>query len=158
MRLWSLHPCYLDSKGLVALWREGLLALAVLKGNTRGYRHHPQLQRFQLARNPLIAIKRYLWHVFQESKVRGYRFDSGKLGRIGKCAALKVTRGQLEYELGHLKAKLKERDPKRYESVLKLRTPNPHPLFEVIAGPVEEWERQSPSGRFRTRSAPPGRR
>ena len=36
MRLWSLHPRYLDAKGLVALWREGLLAQAVLKGQTKG--------------------------------------------------------------------------------------------------------------------------
>ena len=158
MRLWSLHPCYLDSKGLVALWREGLLALAVLKGNTRGYRHHPQLERFRQAGDPLNALRRYLWAVFEESKARGYRFDSGKLGRIGAGAALKVTRGQLEYELEHLKAKLRERDPQKLAAVRKLTTPNPHPLFEVIAGPVEAWERQSPSGRFRTRSAPPRRR
>jgi len=25
MRLWTLHPKYLDARGLVALWREGLL-------------------------------------------------------------------------------------------------------------------------------------
>lgn len=43
MRLWSLHPQYLDAKGLVALWREGLLAQAVLAGQTRGYKRHPQL-------------------------------------------------------------------------------------------------------------------
>ncbi|MGP1680491.1 MAG: pyrimidine dimer DNA glycosylase/endonuclease V [Giesbergeria sp.] len=36
MRLWSLHPQYLDSKALVALRREGLLAQAVLAGLTRG--------------------------------------------------------------------------------------------------------------------------
>jgi hypothetical protein len=29
-RIWSLHPKYLDARGLVALWREGLLAQAVL--------------------------------------------------------------------------------------------------------------------------------
>jgi hypothetical protein len=43
MRLWSLHPQYLDPQGLVALWREALLAQAVLRGKTRGYKHHPQL-------------------------------------------------------------------------------------------------------------------
>ncbi|WP_368086417.1 pyrimidine dimer DNA glycosylase/endonuclease V [Nitrosomonas sp. Nm34] len=26
MRLWSIHPKYLDAKGLLALWREGLQA------------------------------------------------------------------------------------------------------------------------------------
>jgi hypothetical protein len=33
MRLWSLHPRYLDAKGLQAVWREGLLAKKVLQGN-----------------------------------------------------------------------------------------------------------------------------
>ena len=37
MRLWTLHPKYLDPQGLVALWREALLARAVLQGKTRGY-------------------------------------------------------------------------------------------------------------------------
>jgi hypothetical protein len=32
MRLWSLHPEYLDANGLVALWREALLAQAFLQG------------------------------------------------------------------------------------------------------------------------------
>jgi hypothetical protein len=42
MRVWSLHPQHLDGKALVALWREGLLALAVVQGRSCGYRHHPQ--------------------------------------------------------------------------------------------------------------------
>lgn len=37
MRIWSLHPSYLDAKGLVALWRETLLAQKVLLGATVGY-------------------------------------------------------------------------------------------------------------------------
>jgi hypothetical protein len=44
MRLWSLHPCHLDAKGLVALWREGLLAQKVQACETNGYRNHPQLE------------------------------------------------------------------------------------------------------------------
>ena len=46
MRLWSLHPKYLDIKGLVACWREGLLARKVLLDQTKGYKNHPQLIRF----------------------------------------------------------------------------------------------------------------
>ncbi len=34
MRLWTLHPKYLDPRGLVALWREALFAQAVLRGWT----------------------------------------------------------------------------------------------------------------------------
>ena len=41
MKLWSIHPKYLDAKGLVALWREALLAQKVLDGKTEGYKNHP---------------------------------------------------------------------------------------------------------------------
>jgi len=141
MRLWSVHPCYLDPPGLVALWREGLLALAVLQGETRGYRNHPQLTRFRRARRPAAAVRWYLWHVFLEARVRGYRFDRSKLGRLGRCSPIPVTRGQLRYELAHLKEKLRRRSPQGYESLLRLRAPRPHPMFVPVQGNVEEWER-----------------
>ena len=67
MRLWSLHPRYLDAKGLVALWREALLAQKVLHGNTKGYRNHPQLTRFKQQQNPLAAIAAYLREVQREA-------------------------------------------------------------------------------------------
>ena len=60
MRLWSIHPKYLDRQGLIALWREALLAQAVLSGKTRGYRNHPQLERFRNHPAPLSAISLYL--------------------------------------------------------------------------------------------------
>jgi hypothetical protein len=63
MRLWSVHPSLLDPKGLVALWREGLLAQKVLQGRTTGYRSHPQLHRFRQSGEPLAAIATYLWAV-----------------------------------------------------------------------------------------------
>jgi hypothetical protein len=56
MRLWSLHLKYLDRIGLIACWREGLLAKAVLEGKTKGYTHHPQLIRFQTSPHPLHTI------------------------------------------------------------------------------------------------------
>jgi len=31
MRLWTIHPKYLDRQGLLALWREALLAQKVLR-------------------------------------------------------------------------------------------------------------------------------
>ena len=67
MRLWSLHPSYLDSSGLVALWREGLLARKVLSGQTKGYIHHPQLQRFRETPHPLQTLDAYLKAVHDES-------------------------------------------------------------------------------------------
>jgi hypothetical protein len=56
MRLWSIHPGYLDAKGLVALWREALLAQNVLLRNTKGYKKHPQLEQFNNTSNPIGAI------------------------------------------------------------------------------------------------------
>lgn len=141
MRLWSLHPCYLDAKGLTALWREGLLAKKVLQGRTRGYRNHPQLERFRAARNPVGAIDCYLRSVYQEAAARGYRFDAAKIDTRVRCAALRVTTGQLRYELEHLKGKLLVRDARRYAAVRRLRSPLPHPLFVSRPGTVEPWER-----------------
>ncbi len=140
MRLWSLHPRYLDSKGLVALWREALLAQKVLAGQTQGYTRHPQLQRFRRHRNPAGAIASYLRHVHAEALRRGYRFDKSKIGPSFTRSGLTVTRGQLEYELQHLRAKLKLRDPARLQSLGDLVIPQPHPLFDVVDGAIAEWE------------------
>ena len=106
MRLWSIHPKYLDSKGLVALWREGLLALAVLQGKTKGYTHHPQLVRFRKTVKPIDTMTAYLSHVFDESVRRGYHFDPKKIKHAKTSEGLNVTRGQLLYELEHLRKKL----------------------------------------------------
>ncbi len=97
MRLWSLHPRYLDPQGLVALWREALLAQAVIRGETRGYRHHPQLARFLETDSPKKAIAAYLREVHAEAARRGYAFDAKRIGRGGPVEPLAVTRGQLEY-------------------------------------------------------------
>jgi hypothetical protein len=141
MRLWSLHPRYLDAKGLVAVWREGLLALKVLKGETIGYRHHPQLARFRTQENPTEAVERYLWYIYLESTKRGYRFDSNKIGKPGNSSRIKVTAGQLKFELAHLRSKLKSRNQSLYRALKDLKTPDPHPLFRKVAGDIEEWEK-----------------
>jgi Pyrimidine dimer DNA glycosylase len=137
MRLWSLHPSLLDRQGLVALWREALLAQKVLQGQTKGYRSHPQLARFRQNR-PVTAISAYLWAVHDEACGRGYSFDSSKIARKRQPITLTVTQGQLDYETDHLKAKLRLRDPHRYR---RLREITPHPLFTVVAGAIEPWER-----------------
>jgi len=137
MRLWSLHPKYLDARGLVALWREALLAQAVLRGETRGYRHHPQLARF----DDVGAIAQYLRGVHAESVVRGYEFAAGKISRSRCADTLVVRRGQLDYEWQHLMRKLKARDPARARLLSSVTRPQAHPLFRVVAGPVEAWEK-----------------
>src|SRR6185295_4435682 len=129
MRLWSLHPKYLDARGLVALWREGLLAQKVLRGQTDGYRHHPQLTRFQAQSSTSGSIGNYLRAVHEESLVRGYQFDVRKIGRRGRARAIDVTRGQIQYEWHHLMTKLARRDPARRKALGLVRRPEAHPLF-----------------------------
>ena len=141
MRLWTLHPKYLDARGLVALWREGLLAQKVLQGRTRGYRHHPQLERFRAQADPVASIARYLRGVQQEAARRGYRFTKSKISRRDGARSIAETRGQLGYEWEHLRRKLKRRAPQHYRRIAALRRPEPHPLFRLRAGPVRDWER-----------------
>ena len=140
MRLWSIHPCYLDAKGLVALWREGLLAQAVLAGKTKGYRNHPQLQRFQSSAKPEVYVAAYLKQVHLESLRRGYRFDESKIGEVAALTPLSVTEGQIGYEWRHLQAKLETRDPGRHQQNAIIKHPLPHPLFRVIKGDIAAWE------------------
>ena len=141
VRLWTLHPKHLDAKGLVALWREALLAQKVLRGATRGYKHHPQLLRFAKTRNPPAALATYLRAVYEEAAQRGYTFDASKIGRQRFRGKLKETRGQLLYEWRHLKRKLKKRDLKRLRDLSSIKIPVPHPLFKIVPGKVLDWEK-----------------
>ncbi len=140
MRLWSLHPRYLDQKGLVAVWREGLLAQAVLTGQTRGYKYHPQLKRFLESSAPKSQIAHYLHAVHAEATRRRYNFDVKKIGRTTGMESVAVTRGQLEYEWAHLVNKLKTRAPVWLGEIQRVEQPESHPLFHVIDGGVAEWE------------------
>jgi len=140
MRIWSIHPKYLDSKGLVALWRESLLAKTVLEGKTSGYRNHPQLDRFKTSWNPNDAINQYLNTVYDEAINRNFAFDSSKFSKPLISAFITVTEGQLIYEFAHLQGKLKTRDVELYERLKKMKTILPHPLFQVVKGKIEKWE------------------
>lgn len=140
MRIWSVHPNYLDAKGLVALWRETLLAKHVLEGKTKGYTQHPQLKRFKNTDNPLQAINQYLSVVFDEAKSRGYQFDESKIDWDFSVIKMTVTSGQINYERSHLLSKLAVRDESRYHELVEKLAFDPHPLFEVIDGSVEDWE------------------
>jgi len=144
MRLWTLHPRYLDARGLVAVWREGLLAQSVLAGTTQGYRHHPQLLRFRAQDDPSAAIATYLAAVLAEAQQRGYAFDGAKIGEGRIAYRIEETRGQLCYEWSHLLGKLKQRHPTRFQqwAALSLDVPEPHPLFMIIDGDIQHWERR----------------
>lgn len=141
MRIWSLHPRYLDSKGLVALWREALLAQAVLAGQTRGYTQHSQLVRFKAVAEPLHAMARYLVVVQQEATHRGYRFDASKIATHLPVAPMPVSTGQLAFEWQHLQRKLQTRSPDWGAQWQDVRQPELHPLFVLEAGPVASWEK-----------------
>lgn len=140
MRIWSIHPKYLDAKGLVALWRETLLAKHVLEGRTQGYRNHPQLTRFKGMAQPVDGIHQYLSEVFLEAQKRGYHFDRKKLDWHFKPAFLTVTAGQMSYERAHLLRKLEIRAVQKLEEVMSIRQFEPHPIFKIIDGPIEAWE------------------
>jgi hypothetical protein len=141
MRIWTIHPKYLDAKGIVALWREALLARKVLRGDTRGYRHHPQLTRFRQQTEPLNAIETYLAAVYEESLQRGYHFDRSKLSGVRQASIIPETEGQLRFEWQHLLRKLEQRDPDRHLQLCSISRPDPHPLFRIICGQVRDWER-----------------
>lgn len=138
MRLWSIHPMYLDRQGLLAVWREGLLAKKVLQGATKGYKNHPQLDRFKNAHNPLAAIDLYLVYIASEALKRGYNFDLSKAKRTNH-PKISVTDEQIAFERQHLYNKLKARDTDRLKKLEKI--PKVHPLFVVVSGSVEEWEK-----------------
>jgi len=142
MRLWSIHPKYLDSIGLIALWREGLLAKAVLSGKTKGYKNHSQLIRFKKCAKPINAINNYLSFVLQEAENRGYKFDKRKINsKLKLDNKLKVTNKQLEYELQHLLKKLKIRAPTKHKALKSIKHIECNPLFCVVKGNIESWER-----------------
>src|SRR5258706_6240591 len=141
MRLWTLHPQYLDPRGLVAVWREALLAQKVLRGTTRGYRHHPQLARFRAQSDPLAAIASFLDGIADEALSRGYRFDASKIPHRQFAGQIRETHGQLLYEWKHLKTKLPARAPHVARRFRCITMPEPHPLFCAAPGDVRAWEK-----------------
>ena len=140
MRIWSIHPKYLDTKGLVALWRETLLAKHVLEGKTKGYRNHPQLYRFKQSINPEHRINQYLATVYAEAVARKYNFQKEKINWNFETSMMPVTTGQIQFEMKHLLSKLQMRDQNKFEKVALLKEIEPHPMFEITQGDIEKWE------------------
>jgi hypothetical protein len=141
MRLWTIHPKYLDRMGLIALWREGLLAQKVLSGKTSGYRHHPQLQRFREQSSPVDASACFLGHVYAESVIRGYTFDAGKIPDFCFKVMIDETDSQLEYEWKLLLYKIKKRDAAQYKICSAVKRPDCNPIFNIVPGGVRPWEK-----------------
>ena len=141
MRLWTLHPRYLDVKGLTAAWREALLAQKVLSGSTTGYTHHPQLIRFWQHPQPLMAVGAYLAGLATEADRRGYHFDTEKIQETGNVGQIEETDGQLLLEWAHLGGKLRKRSPHLHQHLGGIVMPEPHPLFRIVPGGIRDWER-----------------
>ncbi len=141
MRIWSIHPKYLDSKGLVAVWRETLLAKNVLENKTKGYRNHPQLQRFKESGNQLNCINQYLAEIYNEAVRRNYSFSKDRVNWGFKKSTITVTTGQLNFEIEHLKRKLKSRDKGKLKELMDIKEVEPHPLFKITDGKIEYWEK-----------------
>ena len=148
MRLWSIHPDLLDRAALVAGWREGLLAQKVLRGLTKGYRSHPQLERFRTLPDPVAGIATWLHGLADAADARGYRFDRTRVVRLPGIERLDLTDGQLALEWEHLRAKVGARDPAWLDRLDQHtpaepagpRGPRPHPMFDLVPGPVAAWE------------------
>ncbi|MCA4781941.1 hypothetical protein IF125_06640 [Empedobacter stercoris] len=140
MRIWSVHPKYLDAKGIVALWRETLLAKNVLVGNTKGYKNHPQLSRFKSVEKPLEAINQYLAEIWDEATRRGYNFDRNKIDFDFQKIKIDVTTGQMDYEFSHLLKKLEHRDIERYNQLKDFKAIESCEIFSVKEGEIEKWE------------------
>ncbi|NIM03499.1 hypothetical protein GTN66_05050 [bacterium] len=141
MRLWSLHPKYLDTRGLIALWREALLAQKVIAGRVKAFKNHPQLERFRNSAAPEKAIENYLMGVWEEAKGRGYNFDRSKIGRVYAMNRIPVARAQLKYEFDLLCTRLKTRDSIKYQELSTVRKIKCHPIFRLVEGGIEEWEK-----------------
>lgn len=143
MRLWTINFKYLDAKGLVALWREALLAKNVLAGLTKGYKNHPQLDRFYAHENAQAAINAYLAEVYAQAYARGYKFDAAKVGEFNErnLAKIAVSHGQIGYEFAFLQEKLKSRDIKAYKRNLGVKNIEIASIFKEIEGGIEPWEK-----------------
>jgi hypothetical protein len=132
MRLWSIHPKYLDSIGLVALWRESLLAQKVLQGKTKGFKSHPELNRFKAHPLPLKTISAYLTEIWKESNKREYNFDRNKIKSKYRATKIPVTPDELKQEFDWLCSKLKKRDPQKLKQLLSVKKIECNPCFRII--------------------------
>ena len=142
MRIWSLHPSYLDWMGLGAQWREALLAQKVTEGKTKGWKNHPQLDRFKYYPKPMEAVGFYLKGIHNESLKRDYKYNYSKILYPNTVVdPINLTQGQLHYEFEMLQERLKKRSHEKYEENLGITGLRAHSLFKVVPGLPEKWEK-----------------
>jgi hypothetical protein len=142
MRIWSLHPKYLDSKGAVAMWREGLLARKVLLGQTKGYTNHPQLNRFKSSSKPIALLDNILFELADYfNNTYNFKFDMNKIECNEIVDPLTVSICQLNYEFWHLQNKLFLRSRHQFFKNLNDSQIQPNQIFNIVGGPIADWEK-----------------
>lgn len=73
MRVWDLHPGYLNRASLLGEHREVHALYSILDQNKAGYRRHPETLRFEGRLGGLVWRHRWL---VSEMKLRGYNHQS----------------------------------------------------------------------------------
>lgn len=146
MRIWSIHPKYLDTKRLTAQWREALLCKSILEGKTKSYTKHPQYLKLLKLKNPYQFINFFLLTIWEESQKRGYKYDKSKINldevKIFDNVYLDVTIEQLKYEFCHMLQKMNNDDPQYLKNIIFLKKEGiiSNPLFNSIDGNIMNFE------------------
>lgn len=148
MRIWSFHPKYLDKQGLSRAINEGIAGNKALRKTGEGYppswEKHSQLERFKTTAIPGIYSQLYLDRLFM-IKYNSWMLETNQEPFFDDIEnpypKLKVTIGQLKYEWQRYLKKISKRSPKLYEELKSIELPEPHPLFNIIDGDVESWEK-----------------
>jgi hypothetical protein len=111
-------------------------------GDTRGWRNHPQLDRFKDHSETMDAIGFYPLKIREEASFRGHSYDGSKIRRpINRVALTSITTGQLLYEFSLLLERTRLRMPAWHEKLREVYDlPKAYPLFEVVEGDVGRWE------------------
>lgn len=160
MRVWSIHPAYLDTKGLVASWKEGIQGLNALRnprkpnGKWAMFAHHPQLIRFKRFENPELCLSEYLHFIADEADRRNYNFNRNLiLPRLDENPyQIWITCGQLIYEWDFLSHKVTCRtgfweygkptiNGKSTVETIASWSCVVHPMVVLIPGDIECWEK-----------------
>ena len=144
MRIWSLHPQYLDQKGLGGQWEEGIIAQNTLFFQEGKYLNYPVLHRVKAHQEPVAWIGMYLNEILKEANVnRGYNYNDQLIKQLKPTLPMPVTRGQLYYEWTLLQGRLQKRDPVKMSlnDGVDINNIKANPMFYVIDGDIEDWER-----------------
>jgi hypothetical protein len=77
----------------------------------------------------------------ENSVKRGFNFNKNKINPDFVPTRLPVTDKQIKFELKHLLSKLETRDPEQFQKLSRKRKITVHPLFRIIDGEIEPWEK-----------------